>query len=116
MVKLASSPYGVWLYSYVNHSNSEARRIKRVRGQRLSLDLAGRHLPMGFGQLPHGVRCDRGAAAAAGPPHRLCARHGRGQTAEPGEECDGGIVQPVDNYDDASDQHGAANPAKLTYR
>ena len=74
------------------------------------------HLPMGFGQLPHGVRCDRGAAAAAGPPHRLCARHGRGQTAEPGQECDGGIVQPVDNYDDASDQHGAANPAKLTYR
>jgi hypothetical protein len=46
----------------------------------------------------------------------VCARHGRGQTAEPGEECDGGIVQPVDNYDDASDQHGAANPAKLTYR
>ena len=116
MVKLASSPYEIWLYSYIKHSNSEARRIKRVRGQRLRLDLADRHLPMGFGQLPHRVRCDRGAAAAAGPPHRLCARHGRGQAEEPGEECDGGIVQPVDNYDDASDQHGAANPAKLTYR
>ena len=42
MVKLASSPYGIWLYSYINHSNSRARRIKRVRGQRLRLDLAER--------------------------------------------------------------------------
>ena len=42
MVKLASSPYEIWLYSYIKHSNSEARRIKRVRGQRLSLDLADR--------------------------------------------------------------------------
>ena len=43
MVKLASSPYGIWLYSYINHSNSEARQIKRVRGQRLRLDLAERN-------------------------------------------------------------------------
>jgi hypothetical protein len=33
----------------------------------------------------------RGAAAAAGLPHRLCARHRCGQAAQPGEECDGGI-------------------------
>ena len=42
MVKLASSPYGIWLYSYIKHSNSEAQRIKRVLGQRLRLDLAER--------------------------------------------------------------------------
>ena len=60
-------------------------------GPTLALGPCRTHLPMGFGQLPHGVRCDRGAAAAAGPPHRLCARHGRGQTEEPGQECDGGI-------------------------
>jgi hypothetical protein len=65
MVKLASSPYGIWLYSYIKHSNSEARRIKRVRGQRLRLDLADRHLPMGFGQLPHRVRCADGPGLLA---------------------------------------------------
>ena len=42
MVKLASSPYGIWLYSYIKHSNSKAQRIKRARGQRLRLDLAER--------------------------------------------------------------------------
>lgn len=33
----------------------------------------------------------RGAAAAAGVPHRLRARHGCGQAAEFGQECDGGV-------------------------
>jgi glucosamine--fructose-6-phosphate aminotransferase (isomerizing) len=33
----------------------------------------------------------RGAAAAAGVSHRLCARHGCGQAAQPGQERDGGI-------------------------
>jgi hypothetical protein len=33
----------------------------------------------------------RGAAAAAGVPHGVCARHGCGQAAQPGEERDGGV-------------------------
>jgi hypothetical protein len=34
----------------------------------------------------------RGAAAAAGVSHRLCARDGCGQAAQPGQECDGGVA------------------------
>jgi hypothetical protein len=34
----------------------------------------------------------RGAAATAGLPHRLRARHGCGQAAQPGQERDGGMT------------------------
>ncbi len=73
MVKLASSPYGIWLYSYVNHSNSDARRIKRVRGQRLRLDLAERICQWGLASY-------RIACVPTVVPLQLLAHHTTCQT------------------------------------
>jgi glucosamine--fructose-6-phosphate aminotransferase (isomerizing) len=45
-------------------------------------------MPEHYGRCPPAAR---GAAAAAGLPHRLCAGHRCGQAAQPGQERDGGI-------------------------
>lgn len=41
------------------------------------------------------ARITRGAAAAAGAPQGQCTTDGLGQAAESGEECDGGVGEPV---------------------
>lgn len=61
----------------VSSANHSCRASKRLSWSS-RLDLADRHLPMGFGQLPHDVRCDHG-------PGPLAPRWATGTTA----------VQPV---------------------